>query len=283
MSPLDRRHFLRGAFGALLATAVGCTEEAAVDAGPSMSPGGSARHSPSPSAVLARPTPAPSAEPAPSPSSEEVPAEASEREQEAASAATEVEVICRDAWDARAAGTLSAHTVVQLTLHHTAVMFDDNREAPARLRQHQRYHQSRGWPDIAYHLGVDRHGHVYELRRPDTAGDTATDYDPAGHFLVVALGHFDEQQPTAPQLEGVARAFAWGAVTFDAPGRTLTGHREHAGTSCPGDALQARLPEVRARIAELASGGIARRDVCGEEAERLVAAIAAGSDEPLEA
>ena len=36
--------------------------------------------------------------------------------------------------------------------------------------------------DIAYHIGVDRDGNLYELRDTAIAGDTDTKYDPTGHF-----------------------------------------------------------------------------------------------------
>ena len=46
-----------------------------------------------------------------------------------------------------------------MTLHHEAVVLGDNRNAPGRLRQDQRYHQDqKGWVDIAYHVGIDRDG-----------------------------------------------------------------------------------------------------------------------------
>ena len=73
-----------------------------------------------------------------------------------------------------------------MTLHHEAVVLGDNRNAPERLRKDQRYHQDQhGWIDIAYHVGVDRNGNLYELRSTEIAGDTATDYDTTGHFLVL--------------------------------------------------------------------------------------------------
>ena len=62
-----------------------------------------------------------------------------------------------------------------MTIHHTGVVLGDNRNAPARLRQHQQLHQNdRGWIDIAYHVGIDRNGNIYELRDPGIKGDTAT-------------------------------------------------------------------------------------------------------------
>ena len=51
------------------------------------------------------------------------------------------------------------HTITRMTIHHSAVVLGDNRNAPGRLRQHQQYHQDeQGWIDIAYHVGVDRTG-----------------------------------------------------------------------------------------------------------------------------
>src|SRR3954452_6423863 len=61
-------------------------------------------------------------------------------------------MLCRDAWRAaapRAGGT--PHVPNFMTVHHTAVVLGDNANAPARLRQHQQYHQGKGWIDIAYH------------------------------------------------------------------------------------------------------------------------------------
>ena len=89
-----------------------------------------------------------------------------------------------------------------MTLHHEAVVLGDNRNALARLRQDQRYHQDQhGWIDIAYHVGVDRNGNVYELRSTEIAGDTATDYDTTGHFLVLCEGDFDQEAVSEAQLQ----------------------------------------------------------------------------------
>src|SRR4051794_2535819 len=73
-------------------------------------------------------------------------------------------MLCRDAWRAappRAGGIPQVPNF--MTVHHTAVVLGDNANAPARLRQHQHYHQdTQGWIDIAYHLSVDRRGNIYE-------------------------------------------------------------------------------------------------------------------------
>lgn len=189
--------------------------------------------------------------------------------------------ICRQAWGAAPARPGGRpHTISRMTLHHTAVVLGDNRLAPSRLRQHQRFHQNdRGWIDIAYHVGVDRNGNIYELRSPDIAGDTATNYDPAGHFLVLCEGDFDQETVSEDQLNGAATAFAWAAQQFHLASGTLGGHRDFADTSCPGTDLYAHLTsgDLHTRIdALLAAGPVDLQRLCGEEAAVKVAAIEAG-------
>ena len=169
-------------------------------------------------------------------------------------------LLCRDAWGARAAragGT--PHTPSRMTIHHTAVLLGDNSNAPARLRGHQLYHQdSQGWIDIAYHIGVDRNGNVYELRKPELVGDTATSYDPTGHFLVVCEGDFDQEQVTDAQLNGAALAFAWAAQRFGIPTDTLAGHKDASGdTSCPGASLYSHVAsgDLRRRVDDRLAAG----------------------------
>lgn len=191
-------------------------------------------------------------------------------------------ILCRTAWGAQpphAGGT--PHTPVRMTIHHTAVTLGDNANAPARLRQHQHYHQdTQGWIDIAYHLSVDRNGNIYELRKPELVGDTATNYDPTGHFLVVCEGDFDKEEITEEQLNGAALAFAWGAQRFDIPTDTLAGHRDAShDTSCPGANLYAHVVDgdLKNRVdALLAAGTVDLGTICGPEASKAVADIESG-------
>jgi hypothetical protein len=162
------------------------------------------------------------------------------------------------------------------------VVLGDNSNAPARLQQHQRYHQdSQGWIDIAYHLSVDRNGNIYQLRDPRLVGDTATDYDPTGHFLVVCEGDFDKEQVTEAQLAGAALAFAWAAQEYGIATDTLTGHRDNSPqTSCPGESLYAHVTDgdLQSRIESiLAAGPVDLMPVCGPEADAIVAEIKAGN------
>ncbi|KUH81393.1 N-acetylmuramoyl-L-alanine amidase [Mycobacterium sp. GA-1999] len=168
-----------------------------------------------------------------------------------------------------------------MTIHHTAATLGDNSNAPARLRQHQHYHQdTQGWIDIAYHISVDRNGNLYELRSPEIVGDTATSYDPTGHFLVVCEGNFDVEQVTEAQLNGAALAFAWAATKYGIPTETLQGHRDaSADTACPGANLYEYVAsgDLRNRVdALLAIGPVELVTLCGPEAQQLVANIEAG-------
>ncbi|ORV92460.1 N-acetylmuramoyl-L-alanine amidase [Mycobacterium interjectum] len=168
-----------------------------------------------------------------------------------------------------------------MTLHHEAVVLGDNRNAPGRLRQDQRYHQDqKGWIDIAYHVGVDRDGNIYELRSTEIAGDTATDYNTTGHFLVLCEGDFDQEAVSEAQLHGAAVAFAWAVQNFRIATDTLAGHRDLAQTSCPGANLYAHLTsgDLKRRVNDLVSAGpVDLQRFCGPDAAARVAAIEAGS------
>lgn len=167
-----------------------------------------------------------------------------------------------------------------MTLHHEAVVLGDNRNAPGRFRQDQRYHQDKlGWVDIAYHVGIDRDGNIYELRTPEIAGDTATDYDTTGHFLVLCEGDFDKEDVSETQLQSAALAFAWATQTFRIATSTLAGHRDLAATACPGANLYAHLSsgDLKRRIDDLVSAGTVNlQRICGPDAAATVTAIEAG-------
>src|SRR6185312_9965612 len=197
-------------------------------------------------------------------------------------AATSALLLCRDAWGARPARSGGKrHTITRMTLHHEAIGLGDNRKAPGRLRQDQRYHQDQhGWVDIAYHVGVDRNGNIYELRSTEIAGDTATDYDTTGHFLVLCEGDFDKETVSEAQLHSTALAFAWAAQHFRIGTNTLAGHRDFAATSCPGANLYAHLSsgDLKRRIDDLlATGGVELQRFCGPAAAARVAGIEAGN------
>lgn len=190
-------------------------------------------------------------------------------------------MISRDGWGAQPAlpGGIP-HVPTRMTIHHTAVVLGDNRNAPARLRQHQQLHQNdRGWVDIAYHVGVDRNGNIYQLRDPWIKGDTATDYDTDGHFLVLCEGNFEEEAVTEEQLHGAAMAFAWARSEFPISMTEVDGHQDYAATACPGADLYTHVASGElTRLVEnlLAAGPFSLPVISGSEAVALVQSIEAG-------
>ncbi len=189
------------------------------------------------------------------------------------------QVICRDAWGALPAGDgMVTHTLQRLTLHHTAARLDSDADGPARARSHQAFHQGEGFADLAYHFLVDTSGNILEGRSPEYAGETFTEYDPAGHFLVCCEGNFDLQDPTEEQLASVADLFAWAVHAHSVDPASLGGHRDYAATSCPGDRLYPVLAEGRlaAMVADRLTGTVERVDICGPEGAAAITGIEEG-------
>ncbi len=198
----------------------------------------------------------------------------------ATAAQRRIRAICRDAWGARPpSGKLRAHSIVRVTVHHSGVGFWDNRRAPARFRSHQASHQAQGWPDIAYHLLIDRHGHVYRGRPLWARGNTATNYNPRGHLSVMCEGNFQKQSPTDAQVSALVDVLAWACVKYDLPLYRIKGHRDFAATACPGDRLYRLLDDgsIRRRVRRrIKAGGVSLRTICGDAGDRLVARIERG-------
>lgn len=142
-------------------------------------------------------------------------------------------------------GAFTPHSISTITVHHTAVAWAADTDGQARARAHTRGHLDRGWPDLAYHALIDGHGAI-RMGRPWTAvGDTGTDYDPTGHFLLTLEGNFEEQAPTEEQLATAARVLAWASAEFGVSPQAIDAHRDHASTACPGERLYAEVQSGR--------------------------------------
>jgi hypothetical protein len=191
-----------------------------------------------------------------------------------------MEVICRQAWGARPpTGNFDRHRIRRVTVHHSAVVLRDNRLAPERLRDHQVAHQSRGWPDIAYHLLIDRHGNVYEGRPRWAVGDTATNYDPRGHLTVMCEGHFGRQRPSDRQVRALVDVLGWAVERYDVPIGRIRGHLDYADTACPGTRLYGRLGAIRGAVrARVGAGRVRLVELCSEAGAARVAEIEAGTE-----
>lgn len=163
-------------------------------------------------------------------------------------------------------------------VHHTVTLGGYTRaEAPAVVLAICRFHRNgNGWHDIGYNLLVDRYGTVYEGRAggvdQPVIGAQASGWN--GVSTGVALvGTYAAAPPPAAAQRALERVLAWklasagvpalGTVTQTSYGGAenrwragarvrfprIAGHRDGVRTTCPGAALYARLPVVRARAA----------------------------------
>lgn len=254
------------------------------ESSPTPEPSASASVSPSPATTVA-PTQEPSSPPSPTaeataaPVPEPSPSPTAAPPPPAAAGSAHHQEICRQSLglpDPRPDDR--THTIAGLMLHHTAVVSSSASQAPGKLRAHTNYHRDQGWPDIAYHVGVDLDGNVYGLRDTGLPGDTFTDYDPTGWFLLVAEGDFSKTTPTPELLESASRVFAWASIQFNVSIDTLSGHRDEASTTCPGDRLYGALGSIRDRARQIVAESSGRRTVlCGAEGDARVAAIESGN------
>jgi len=141
------------------------------------------------------------------------------------------------------ATTGKKHVPQFITLHHGGVAFLRDKDPKQYLRNLQSWSRgTRMWSDIPYHYLIDLDGNIYEGRDINIAGDTNTEYDPAGHALIVVLGNFDEVEPNQAQLDSVTIMMATLAKRFEIAPTKIAGHKDYsAKTACPGKALNPYL------------------------------------------
>lgn len=171
----------------------------------------------------------------------------------------ELEFVSRAEWGARPPVLpMRAHTIGRLTIHHTGTNQSFNRTVAEKLRGLQLFSQrddslasgrlKPAWADVPYHFYVAVDGAVGEGRDRRYAGDTNTEYDPAGHLLVVVEGNFQRDTLTTAQRRTLDVLVPTLAHHFGIPADMLASHRDYAQTECPGANLYAELPRYRELI-----------------------------------
>jgi hypothetical protein len=155
-------------------------------------------------------------------------------------------------------------------------------EVPAMLRAIFAFHTYvNGWNDIGYNFAIDAFGRIFEARAggidEPVTGAQAGGYNYASTGVAV-LGSFQSARISRAAHASLVRLLAWklslhgvpaharatvkvnpgGAVWSKYPANaqvplpTIAGHRDADSTDCPGDALYAELPGIRAAVARLA-------------------------------
>jgi hypothetical protein len=130
-----------------------------------------------------------------------------------------------------------AHTPKGVSFHHTGAVWTGTPGPEQYLRNIQTFHTGpqREWEDIAYHFLIDLDGTVWEGRPPTVRGNASIYYNPTGLVLISYLGDYSSQELSEPQLAAGVQTAAWVMRRYNiAPTAPVTGHRDHAPTSCPG-------------------------------------------------
>lgn len=166
-------------------------------------------------------------------------------------------IIPREGWNAAEAKPYKQQVPMRITVHHEGgrVLLKTD-DAALRLKNVQKWCMGpdRNWTDIPYHFLIAPDGTVYEGRNPLTTGETATEYDPAGHILISFLGNYEQQEPDGTTMEVLARLIARLCKQYNISPETIATHRDHSNmTTCPGKYLYPYFENgsVKARVKEL--------------------------------
>jgi hypothetical protein len=170
-----------------------------------------------------------------------------------------IRFVSRTEWGAHAPVLpMTQHVPTRLTIHHTGTAQNFARSIEEKMRGLQAFSQrddsldsgkkKPAWADVPYHYYIAVDGSVAEGREWNYVGDTNTEYNPAGHLLVVVEGRFDTDTLTTAQRRALDALIPSLAHHFRIAGSMLAGHRDFAVTDCPGRSLYAELPRLRTLI-----------------------------------
>jgi hypothetical protein len=149
-------------------------------------------------------------------------------------------IASRAAWGADSPRPYQQHNPLRITIHHEGTKLELKDDAAAKIKAIQKWGmgKDRNWTDIPYHFLIAPDGTIYEGRDPLTVGETATEYDPAGHLLITCLGNLEVQEVTEAQLNSVIKAIAWACKKYNISPDTIASHRDYSTqTTCPGKNL----------------------------------------------
>lgn len=188
----------------------------------------------------------------------------------AAAAAARPTIYSRAQWGANEGlrrGAPSYGRVQVGFVHHTVSANSYSASSvPSMIRGMYAYHvRSLGWSDIGYNFLVDRFGRTWEGRyggvtRP-VVGAQTLNFN-AVSMGVSAIGNYDVGGPPQAMTNAIKRILAWkfSLAGIPATGRVVangkslnrvSGHRDAFATTCPGQYLYAKLPEIRVGAATL--------------------------------
>jgi hypothetical protein len=159
-----------------------------------------------------------------------------------------LKIYTRAEWGAKAPRCSGGSMIPnRATIHHTVTPNADSMTVPQRLRQIQAFHQfSRGWCDIGYNFLVSRDGRVWRGRGGRVIGAHVANNN-TGNAGISFLGTFTSAAPTEKSMCGAAKLLRLLSIIYpsvDLVRSDVKGHRQYGGTTCPGNALYARIDKI---------------------------------------
>lgn len=169
------------------------------------------------------------------------------------------------AWGAQPARSAISMTgpPEKILVHHTASAntTDYSQAAAHRLaRDIQSWHFARGWADSGQQFTISRGGFTLEGRHRSIEGlgsGSSTVFPLGAHCTgqnstsvgIENEGTYTSATPTTAQWKALVNLCAYLCQTYRLSPSVIYGHRDFLDTQCPGDALYALLPQLRAEVA----------------------------------
>lgn len=120
-----------------------------------------------------------------------------------------------------------------IVIHHTASSKTQSLETIAKFHV-----ETRGWPEIAYHVAVNEDGDVYLLNdiEEKTYHNSADNTNTIG---IVAVGNYENYEPSEDLINSIEAVTDALCLTLKIKG--IKGHRDYKNTLCPGKYLYDEL------------------------------------------
>lgn len=176
-------------------------------------------------------------------------------------------IISRESWGARESlPGMNEQVPSGIIIHHTGVKSNPKIAIEAKMRNLQMFsqterHRSRGndksvWPDVPYHFYIGVLGNIAAGRDPKFAGDTNTNYDTLGFIQIVVEGDFEKEKPASAQIASLERLLTWVMLNWNLQPESVSMHKDHAPTDCPGRNLIFAVPGIVERAAAMRASAI---------------------------
>ena len=131
--------------------------------------------------------------------------------------------------------TRSLEQILQIIIHHSASTIHT-------AEDFARWHIQRGWPGIGYHFVIEKDGRILQTN-PLTNISYGASGENTKSIHIVLSGNFDVEQPTKAQLNSLEKLIPHLEQQLNR-NLSVSGHKDHGQTACPGAYLYAQLSQV---------------------------------------